>query len=282
MGSRGQLSGVVVQVNTTGVESWPVPGGATRLVYAAGSHPGRIRTVNEDSSLVAPPVFLVADGMGGYARGDVASRLVVEAFEPLSALAQVEPGHVEAAIAAAQVRVSALAAEFTTAPGSTLVAAAYVLQDGHGYWLVANLGDSRAYSYAHGVLEQISKDHSVVQELIDAGQITRDEAIGHPERHVITRAIGALTDAEPDFSLVPAEPGSRLLLCSDGLTSELSDTALVHILTGQLPPDDVVTTLVDAAVAAGGHDNVTVVVVDVEGGDEHPTERTQPFPAVQP
>ncbi|NYI46694.1 protein phosphatase [Nocardioides aromaticivorans] len=271
-----------MRVNTTGVESWPVPGGSTRLVYSAGSHPGRIRTVNEDSSLVAPPVFLVADGMGGYARGDVASRLVVEAFEPLSARARVEPGDVEAAIAAAQVRVSALAAEFTTAPGSTLVAAAYVLQDGHGYWLVANLGDSRAYSYAHGVLEQISKDHSVVQELIDAGRITREEAIGHPERHVITRAIGALTDAEPDFSLVPAGPGSRLLLCSDGLTSELSDTALVHILTGQLPPDEVVATLVDAAVAAGGHDNVTVVVVDVEGGDEHATERTQPFPAVQP
>lgn len=277
----GTVSGVgEVRVNATGAESWSSPGHATRLVHAAGTHPGRVRQVNEDSSLVAPPVFLVADGMGGYARGDVASRMVVESFESLASLREVQPADVEAAISTAQSRVASLAAEFSSAPGSTLVTAAYVLEDGRGYWLLANIGDSRAYTYAGGRLEQISKDHSVVQELIDAGQLTRDEAIGHPERHVVTRAIGALTSSQADFALIPAEPGSRLLLCSDGLTSELSDTAILHILTEGMAPDRTVLTLVDAAVAAGGHDNVTVVVVDVEGvGTTAPAaERTAPGP----
>lgn len=245
-------------------------------MYAAGSHPGRVRTVNEDSSLVAPPVFLVADGMGGYERGDVASRLVVESFEPLAARHDVQPGDVEAAIAVAQRNVAALAAELSSAPGSTLVAAAHVLEDGRGYWLLANIGDSRAYLFSDGVLDQVSKDHSVVQELIDAGEITQEEALGHPERHVVTRAIGALTDSEADFALVPAPAGSRLLLCSDGLTSEISDTAIFHILSEGMSPHNTVKTLIDAAVAAGGHDNVSVVVVDVHGQADVPDEDTRP------
>ncbi len=255
-----------MRVDATAAESWATPGGSGLLVHAAATHPGRVRDVNEDASLVAPPLFLVADGMGGYARGDLASRLVVESFEPLAALGRVEPGDLEAAIGTAQARVGALADDVSSAPGSTVVAAAYVTEDGHGYWLVANVGDSRAYSFADGVLEQISKDHSVVQELIDAGRLTPEEALGHPERHVVTRAIGALTPANADFSLVPATPGSRLLLCSDGLTSELSDTAVGHILAAENAPDRAALTLVDSAVAAGGHDNVTVVVVDVAGG----------------
>jgi PPM family protein phosphatase len=265
-----------VWVNATGADAWTTPDGATRLSFATGSHPGLVRSVNEDSWLVSPPVFLVADGMGGYARGDVASRLVVESFEPLAALGDVRPADLDSAIADSRRKVSALAAEFTSAPGSTLIAASYVLQDGHGYWLLANIGDSRAYSFTDGVLDQISKDHSVIQELIDAGTITPEEALAHPERHVVTRAIGALTDSEADFSLVPAGRGSRLLLCSDGLTSELSDTAISHILSLWLTPKQTVDTFLDAAVSAGGHDNVTVVVVDVIGEGDRPAEDTRP------
>ena len=265
-----------VRVNAAGADSWTTPDRATRLSFATASHRGRVREVNEDSWLVAPPVFLVADGMGGYARGDVASRLVVESFEPLAALDDVQPADLDGAIEASRRKVAALAAEFTSAPGSTLVAASYVLEDGHGYWLLANIGDSRAYGFADGVLDQISKDHSVIQELIDAGTITREEALGHPERHVVTRAIGALADSEADFSLVPAAPGSRLLLCSDGLTSELSDTAISHILSEGMPPERTVHTLIHAAVSAGGHDNVTVIVVDVHGEGDRPAEDTRP------
>ncbi|WP_435771265.1 PP2C family protein-serine/threonine phosphatase [Nocardioides sp. SYSU DS0651] len=253
-----------MRVNATGADSWTAPDGTTRLRHATASHPGHVRSVNEDSWLVLPPVFLVADGMGGYARGDVASRLVVESFAPIAARGEVQPADLDAAIEAARRKVAALAAEFTSAPGSTLVAACYVLEDGHGYWLLANIGDSRAYAFTDGILDQISKDHSVIQELIDAGAITREEALGHPQRHVVTRAIGGRADSEADFSLVPAVRGSRLLLCSDGLTSELSDTAIAHILSEWLPPAQTASTLVEAAVSAGGHDNVTVVV-DVDG-----------------
>jgi len=270
-----------VRVNATGAASWTSPDGAACLTYATGSHPGLVRAVNEDSWLVAPPVFLVADGMGGYARGDVASRLVVESFEPLAALGDVQPSDLDAAIDASRRKVAALAAEFTSAPGSTLIAASYVLEDGHGYWLLANIGDSRAYSFTDGVLDQISKDHSVIQELIDAGLLTREEALGHPERHVVTRAIGALVDSEADFSLVPAGPGSRLLLCSDGLTAEISDTAISHVMSERMSPERTVHTLLDAAVSAGGHDNVTVVVVDVHGVGERPAEDTRPGPGKQ-
>lgn len=265
-----------MQGRTSAAGSWPSPDGAAHLVFASASHPGQVRPVNEDSCLAAPPVFLVADGMGGHARGDVASRLVVESFVPLRDRVAVRPSDLDAAIESSRRSVAALAAEFTSAPGSTLVAASYVLEDGRGYWLLANIGDSRAYSFTDGVLDQISKDHSVIQELLDAGAITRDEALGHPERHVITRAIGALTDSEADFSLVPAEPGSRLLLCSDGLHSELSETAIVHILSEQAPPARTAQILVGAAVAAGGHDNVTVVVVDVSGEGDRPLENTAP------
>ncbi|MFC5728209.1 MULTISPECIES: PP2C family protein-serine/threonine phosphatase [Nocardioides] len=265
-----------MQSRTTAAGSWLSPDGAAHLVFASATHPGQVRSLNEDACLAAPPVFLVADGMGGHARGDVASRLVVESFVPLRGQVVVHPSDLDAAIETSRRSVAALAAEFTSAPGSTLIAASYVLEDGRGYWLLANIGDSRAYSYADGVLDQISKDHSVIQELIDAGVITRDEALGHPERHVITRAIGALTDSEADFSLVPAEPGSRLLLCSDGLHSEISETAIAHILSEHAPPAQTVHTLVGAAVSAGGHDNVTVVVVDVAGDDERPAENTMP------
>lgn len=265
-----------MQSSTMTAGWWRSPDGVADLHFASATHPGLVRPHNEDALLAAPPVFLVADGMGGHARGDVASRLVVEAFAPLRDQVALQPAHVDAAIEESRRNVSALADRFTSAPGSTLVAASYLLEDGRGYWLLANIGDSRAYSWREGVLDQLSTDHSVIQELIDAGTITRDEALGHPDRHVITRAIGGLADSAADFALIPAELGSRLLLCSDGLHSELSATAISHILSEPSTPDQAVATLVDAAVSAGGHDNVTVIVVDIRGRSDHPAEDTVP------
>lgn len=258
-----------MQVAVDDAGAWTTPDGRARLTHASATHPGAVRSVNEDAVLTAPPIFAVADGMGGHARGDRASRLVVEALAPLAAQA-VTADDIERAIRAAQTGVEQLAAEFTSAPGSTLVAAAHVLEDGRGYWLLANLGDSRAYVFAEGTLNQVSTDHSVIQELIDAGRLTPDEALVHPERHVITRAITGLARYQADFALVPAAPGSRLLLCSDGLTTELSDVAISHILGDPAPPEVAVLRLVDAAVAAGGHDNVSVVLVDVLDGPDGP------------
>lgn len=236
--------------------------GSTVLDYSAGSHVGLVRTVNEDAFMAGPPVFVVADGMGGYARGDVASTIVVEAFEPLVGQVEVAVTDLDAAIARSRDEIARLDAA-ADAPGSTVIVAAYVTQSSHGYWLIAHEGDSRAYTWRNGRLDQITRDHSIVQEMVDAGEIAPHEAHSHPERHVITRAVGARIDTEPEFTLVPVESGSRLLLCTDGLTTELSADSIAVLLGEAKTSRDAVDTLLRAAVDAGGHDNVTVLVVDV-------------------
>jgi len=251
---------------------------ATVLACAGGSHVGMVRSVNEDSMLVGPPVFVIADGMGGHARGDVASALVIEAFQPLGGGDSTTPADVERALARSRVMVAAIDAEGQAEPGATMVSASYVVESGRGYWLIAHVGDSRAYSWSAGVLEQITRDHSVVQELIDAGQISSEQAATHPDRHVITRAIGPAGNAQADYSLVPLESRQRLLLCSDGLTSELSDRAISAILGNAGSPEETVGSLIEAAVNMGGRDNVTVIVVDVidVGSPEADREDTVP------
>lgn len=235
---------------------------STVLEYAASTHVGLVRSVNEDAFMAGPPVFVVADGMGGYARGDVASNLVVEAFQPLVGSAAVVPADLDACIERSRTAIRLLASE-DSSPGSTVIAAAYVVQSGHDYWLIAHEGDSRAYVWRAGQLQQITRDHSVVQELLDAGEIDVEQARVHRERHVITRAVGALVDSHPDFSLIPVEPGARLLLCTDGLTGELSENSISRILGEARGATAAAEQLVRAAVDAGGHDNVTALVVDV-------------------
>lgn len=234
------------------------------LWSAAGSHVGRVREINEDSWLADPPVFLVADGMGGHDAGDVASRLVVEAFAPLAGSGSIGRADVEACLRAGATAVAALADEHGAAPGSTVVIAAYIVEADHGHWLVANIGDSRAYAWSSAGLEQISHDHSIVQELIDSGEIDEAEARIHPDRHVITRAIGALEVSPAEYALIPISGDSRLLLCSDGVTGELSDESIAEILASTPNTTEAVARIIDDAVAAGGHDNVTAVLVDVQ------------------
>lgn len=234
------------------------------LEVAGWSHPGRVRPHNEDAWLADPPMFVVADGMGGHEAGDIASRLVVEAFSPLGGQTTVTAADVERCITVSRTEIDLLDAGDRGAPGSTVVAAAFIVEDGHGYWLIANVGDSRAYTWEAPHLERLSHDHSLVQELVDSGQIDEELARSHPDRHVITRAIGALEESPPEYALVPVTAGSMLLLCSDGLTSELSDVAIALVMAGSSGAKDSAERLVRAAVEAGGHDNVTVVVVDVK------------------
>ena len=254
---------------------------ATVLASAGGTHVGMVRRVNEDSLLVGPPVFVIADGMGGHALGDVASALVIEAFEPLGGRDSATPAEIERALARSRVMVAAIDAEGLAEPGATMVSASYVVESGRGYWLIAHVGDSRAYAWRSGELEQITRDHSVVQELLDSGRIGLEEAATHPERHVITRAIGPAGNAQADYSLVPLERRQRLLRCSDGLTSEVSDRAISMILANAESAESAVATLIEAAVNMGGRDNVTVIVIDVvdvgppeaEREDTVPTQR---------
>lgn len=250
------------------------------LHHGAATDVGLVREVNEDAYLVAPPVFVVADGMGGHDRGDVASRLVVEEFARL-----VEEGYdpargpdaVEATLRACRARIAAYDAEQHAAgdlafnAGTTAVVAALVQQDGAPRWLLANVGDSRGYRFSGGELEQVSVDHSVVQELVDAGRITPGDAAVHPARNVVTRALGGSASDAADYFLLPLPAAERLLLCSDGVSGMIDDARIAEILRSCDDPRDAADELVAAAVAAGGRDNATAVVVDVVGlGDDKP------------
>ena len=243
------------------------------LHHGAATDVGLVREVNEDAYLAAPPVFVVADGMGGHEGGDVASGIVVEEFGRLA-----ESGYdprrgveaVTATLAACAERIGEYAgrqrARGVARSAGTTVVVALLLEDDEGpTWLLANLGDSRIYRYADQRLVQVSVDHSLVQELVDAGRIGAQEAATHPERNVITRALGDSTGGDPDFFVVPLAQAARLLLCSDGVSGMVPHEELEEILAGCADPRDAADRLVAAAVAAGGEDNATAVVVDVVG-----------------
>ncbi len=243
------------------------------LHHGAASEIGHVRKVNEDSFLVAPPVFVVADGMGGHEGGDVASRIVVEEFGRLAEEGY-DPRRGVDFVAEAFSRAQARILDYGKAQrgehprwhaGTTCVAAVLVEEQGVSAWMLANLGDSRIYRFNDGELDQVSVDHSMVQELIDAGQITPAEAAVHPERHVITRALGSPEGVSPDFFLLPLTAAERLLLCSDGITGMIEDSVIEEILERVHDPRDAADALVQAALDAGGRDNATAVVIDVVG-----------------
>jgi protein phosphatase len=250
------------------------------LHHGAATDVGRVREVNEDSFLVAPPVFVVADGMGGHDRGDIASRIVVEEFARLAEIGY-DPEHgpevISQTLHDAQARIATYDQEQRAhgavdfAAGTTAVIALLIEQSAEPKWLLANLGDSRIYRFNDGELEQVSVDHSVVQELVEAGVITPRDAAVHPERHVITRAIGGRGSVEADFFVLPLSAAERLMLCSDGVSGMIDDGQIGRILAETSDPRDAADKVVAAAVAAGGRDNATAVVVDVVGlADDRP------------
>jgi serine/threonine protein phosphatase PrpC len=237
--------------------------GPVDLRVGGATDVGRVRELNEDAFLVQPPVFVVADGMGGHEAGGLASEAVVRNFATLAGRKNIGAEDVEWCIESSRHDIALLATGAGRPPGSTVVAVTVVQQGGHHYWLLANVGDSRAYLFVDGVLEQLSRDHSVVQELIDAGELTVEEAATHGDRNVITRALGALDHSPADYSLVPLTGGSRLVLCSDGVSGELPHADLATILAQGLEAQETAEELVRRAVDAGGHDNATAVVIDV-------------------
>jgi len=236
------------------------------LSVAALSDRGLRRPVNEDSFLADGPAFVVADGMGGYERGDAASAAVVAAFsERLSGDRFGEWAEVSAALLDADARVAEVAMGTTRGAGSTVTGAVLVSHEGEPHWLVFNVGDSRVYCHVGSELEQLTVDHSVAQELVDSGQLAAEDVANFPDRGVITRAIGA-RDSLADSWLMPVVNGQRLLVCSDGVHSEVDDESIRAVLTMNGRPESVAQILVDRAKAHGGRDNITVVVVDVLAG----------------
>jgi protein phosphatase len=233
------------------------------LRYGAATDVGLLREVNEDSFLARPPVFVVADGMGGHDGGDIASRIVVEEFARLA-----DDGYVVATLDAAQRRLIEYGATHRGSEGgrwhggTTAVVALLVDEVDGPAWLLANLGDSRIYAWGDDGLVRVSTDHSVVQELVDSGMITEAEALVHPERHIVTRALGGPDLLDPDLFLVAPVDAVRVLLCSDGITGMLPDSEIEALLAAHDDPRVAAERLVSAANAAGGIDNSTVIVID--------------------
>lgn len=233
------------------------------LSYGYGTDRGLRRELNEDSFIASDPIFAVADGMGGHEAGEVASGMCVRA---LATLPQLATGERTATASVVQqylaIADDSIRAATGSRAGTTLTGVVVVEQMGIPYWLVMNIGDSRTYRLSQGRLAQISVDHSEVQELVDTGEITAEEATVHPRRHVVTRALGTGDETEADYWLLPIEEGDRMMVCSDGLNGELTDDQMFDILNTVPDPQKAVDLLIQAALRSGGRDNVTVIVVD--------------------
>lgn len=228
-----------------------------------GSDRGHRRENNEDALRVDAQagLLLVADGMGGHPCGDVASRVAADAL--VHALAP-GPGNLVDAIARADAAVLAAAEDGTGMPGmgTTCVACRGCAEGLEIAWV----GDSRGYLLRAGRLEALTRDHNEAQYLVDEGLLNLEQAAHHPGRHMLARALGlgGLERSEIDTRTVPAAPGDRVLLCSDGLTGELDDVRIAEALDQHADDQVSVDALIEAALAAGGHDNVTVVLATVE------------------
>jgi len=233
------------------------------LAWAAVTDTGHRREVNEDSLLSQSPIFAVADGMGGHSAGDVASAAVVTRLAELAGAADPDAESIARLLGLAVEDMASGAGVTDNGTGTTVTGAALAVVAGEPQWIIFNIGDSRVYQLGSGVLEQVTCDHSVVQELVDAGKITREEADVHPHGNVITRAVGFHEPPIPDYRIVPVRPGMRLLVCSDGLTKELTAYGIRHYLMSNSNPDDAAGALLAAALENGGRDNVTVIVLDV-------------------
>jgi protein phosphatase len=245
-------------------------GARITLSWAALSDKGYRRAANEDSLIAKSPVFAVADGMGGHSAGDIASNAVVTRLAEQVSSPFVDEDGIDSALRAAVADMDKDAGRTDLGTGTTVTGFGLTMASGEPSWLVFNIGDSRVYELEDDELRQLTVDHSIVQELLDAGAITPSEAEVHPHANVITRAVGFNEDPVPDFSLVPVVAGTRLLACSDGLTKELTEHGIRHYLTVGSSPLDAAGQLMDAALGNGGRDNVTVVVVDVLETPESP------------
>jgi PPM family protein phosphatase len=243
-----------------------------RLGDSAGrTDAGRVRRRNEDSFVLDPPLFAVADGMGGAQAGEVASRLAAAAFREYHDADRLEPAErVKAIIQEANRRIYERARTDSEASGMGTTVTAAILTNGRVS--IGHVGDSRAYRIRNGELEQLTEDHSLVADLMRSGRLTPEEADAHPQRSVITRALGTDAEVDVDTVTVDIEPGDLFLLCSDGLTTMVPEEDILRMAQEADNLDEAARTLVRAANSGGGEDNITVVLFKVEGDEA--TEET--------
>lgn len=240
----------------------PERGEVVELSWHGVTHTGYRRAANEDSYLADVPLFAVADGMGGHSHGDRASDAVVRRLQAAVDGDFIEMAAILEALNLATWDIHQLE-EAEHSGGTTVTGVALSLADGHPQFTVFNVGDSRVYRFSGNELSQVTTDHSLVQEMIDAGQLSVEQAENHPESNVITRAVGFSVEPEVDVLMLPLDAGLRLLICSDGLTKEVPLERLRLHLAARLSARETANALVDAALAQGGRDNITVIVIDV-------------------
>lgn len=250
------------------------------LTIESGAHTdtGRVRRLNEDSIVVGEHLWVVADGMGGHAAGDVASAIVADRLAALDERRPLYTSDLIEALRNANNAILVHGAQHVEARGlgSTVTGVASVSVSGIEHWAVFNVGDSRVYAWADGELRRATVDHSETEELVIEGVITPEQARTHPLRNVITRSLGSRPAPEVDLWLRPRTPGERLVICSDGLTSEVDDATIQRVLEAHPDAPGAAAALVEAALTAGGRDNVSVIVVNVSGEPEFVDESTNP------
>ena len=234
--------------------------------WGARSETGLVRKGNEDSYLVQEPLFVVADGMGGHIAGDVASSTAVEVITNEAGQADAtNPETLAQIVRHANARIFERAEEDNSLHGMGTTCTLLMLDDGRAH--IAHVGDSRAYLLRNDHFDQVTEDHTLVARMVREGRLSEEEAHRHPQRSVITRALGVDDEVDVDVSTVNLEDGDRVLLCSDGLSSMVPDKAIAEVLAAEADPQSAADRLVDLALDAGGEDNVTVVVLYVEDGE---------------
>jgi serine/threonine protein phosphatase PrpC len=249
-----------------------------KLAVGSRTDVGRARRRNEDSLLVQEPVFAVADGMGGHRGGDVASSMSVEELAGAPVGSKGSP----AIVAAIKKANTALLRRGDAEPqlyGMGTTVTALVVDGAKGH--ILHVGDSRAYLLRDGELQRLTEDHTVVQELVRQGRLTQDEADHHPQRSMLTRALGVEDDVDVDELILDLDPLDRVLVCSDGLTAMLSEEEIGDVLTSVADPQDAADRLVHLANEAGGEDNITVIVVDILAVEGPPDGEAEPPDSVE-
>lgn len=234
-----------------------------RVDWAGVTDRGRRRETNQDAFLARFPLFVVADGMGGHAGGEIASQSTVGRLQSVVDTGEVSADAIENALQLAVDDIHSHPETTDEGTGTTLTGVFLDHADGEWRWVALNIGDSRVYLKRDDRLVQVTTDHSVVQELIASGKISPEEADGHPYSNVITRAVGANELLPPDYVSIDLQDEDRLVICSDGLTKELTDYGILHFLRENPDPADAVDAMLEAALENGGRDNVTLIVVRV-------------------
>jgi protein phosphatase len=252
-----------VPEESTHSRSVTVADGTIELSWAGVTHTGRRREINQDALLTSYPLFIVADGMGGHIGGEIASASTVDRLGGVVEAGPVTPKTIEKALSRAVKDIASHSETTDDGTGTTVTGVYLDLSDGPPQWVTLNIGDSRVYLMRDGLIEQITTDHSVVQELIAAGRLSPEEAENHPYGNVITRAVGPSESVAPDYVRLDVVDGDRFVICSDGLTKELTDYGIQHFLIANADPADAIAAMMDAALENGGRDNITIIVLDV-------------------